>query len=106
MLGYSVGQVSLPVFSRLVNENRFDDLRRNLSDSLRLVLFLTVPTSALIAVLARPITAVIYQHGVFTAADARMTASMLVLYMIGVPFVSALRNVASAYYACHDARLR
>ncbi|MCX6566455.1 MAG: murein biosynthesis integral membrane protein MurJ [Candidatus Aminicenantes bacterium] len=104
MLGYSVGQVSLPVFSRLVNENRFDDLRRSLSDSLRLVLFLTIPTSLLIAVLARPITGVIYEHGVFTAADTRATAAMLILYMIGVPFVSALRNVASVFYACQDAR--
>jgi putative peptidoglycan lipid II flippase len=105
ILGVSVGQVSLPLFSRLVNENRFDDLRRALSDSLRLVLFLTIPTSALIAVLARPITSVIYEHGVFTAADTRATAAMLILYMIGVPFVSALRNIASVFYACQDARL-
>ena len=105
ILGVSVGQVALPAFSRLVNENRFDDLRRALADSLRLVLFLTVPTSALIAVLSRPLTRVIYEHGLFTAADTRITAAMLILYMIGVPFVSALRNIASVFYACGDARL-
>ncbi len=64
-----------------------------------------MPTSVLIAVLARPIIAVIYQHGLFTAADTRATAVMLVLYLIGAPFVSALRNLTSVFYACRDARL-
>jgi putative peptidoglycan lipid II flippase len=104
MLGVSVGQVSLTSFSRLVNENRFDDLRQALSESLRMVLFLTIPASALIAVLAHPITSAIYERGLFTADDTRKTAAMLILYMIGVPFVSALRNVASVFYAAQDAR--
>jgi putative peptidoglycan lipid II flippase len=104
MFGVAVGQVSLPSFSRFVNENRIDDLRRNLADSLRMVLFLTIPTSALIAALAYPITSVIYEHGRFTTADTKATAAILVLYIIGVPFVSALRNIASVYYAYHDAR--
>ncbi|MHB8054323.1 MAG: murein biosynthesis integral membrane protein MurJ [Candidatus Aminicenantales bacterium] len=104
MLGVSVGQVALPTFSRLVNENRLDDLRRTLSDSLRMVLFLTIPASAVIAVLARPLVSVIYEHGAFRASDTRATAAMLILYVLGVPFISALRNIASVFYAYHDAR--
>jgi len=104
MLGVAVGQVALPTFSRFVNENRLEDLKRTLSESLRMVLFLTIPTSALIAVLASPIVSVIYQHGKFHASDTRATAAMLVLYILGVPFVSALRNIASVFYAYRDAR--
>jgi len=104
MLGVSVGQVALPTFSRFVHEKRSDELRRTLSDSLRMVLFLTIPVSALIAVLARPIVFVIYEHGKFRASDTMATAAMLVLYIAGVPFVSALRNIASVFYAHHDAR--
>ncbi|MBM3295603.1 MAG: murein biosynthesis integral membrane protein MurJ, partial [Candidatus Aminicenantes bacterium] len=47
---------------------------------------------------------VIYEHGKFTAADTAATAAMLALYMIGVPFASALRNVAGVFYAYGDAR--
>jgi putative peptidoglycan lipid II flippase len=104
MLGVSVGQVALPTFSRFVNEKRLDDLKRTLSDSLRMVLFLTIPTSALIAVLARPLTSVIYEHGAFRASDTQATAAMLILYVLGVPFISALRNIASVFYAHQDAR--
>ncbi|MBN2207151.1 MAG: murein biosynthesis integral membrane protein MurJ [Candidatus Aminicenantes bacterium] len=104
LFGVAVGTVSLPAFSRLVVENRLDAVRSTLADSLKMVLFLTVPTSVLIAVLARPITRVVYQRGQFAAEDTIATAGVLVLYMIGVPFMSALRNLASVFYACKDAR--
>lgn len=105
LFGMAVLAVSLPSFSRLAAENRPDELRRALDDSLKMVLFLTVPTSALIAALARPLTSVIYEHGArFTAADTAATAAVLGLYMVGVPFISALRNVAGVFYAYRDAR--
>jgi putative peptidoglycan lipid II flippase len=104
LFGIAVGTVSLPKFSKLVLENRMDDVRATLADSLRMVMFLTIPTSALIAFLSRPITQVVYQRGHFTAADTIATAGALVLYMLGIPFMSALRNMASVYYACNDAR--
>jgi putative peptidoglycan lipid II flippase len=69
-----------------------------------MVLFLTVPTSVLIAFLSRPITRVIYQRGHFTAADTLATAGALVLYTLGIPFMSGLRNVAAVYYAYKDAK--
>jgi putative peptidoglycan lipid II flippase len=69
-----------------------------------MVLFLTVPTSALIACLAVPVTRAIYERGHFTAADTLATAGALVLYVLGIPFMSALRNVAAVFYACKDAK--
>src|SRR5512136_981079 len=69
-----------------------------------MVLFLTVPTSALIAGLALPVTRAIYERGHFTAADTMATAAALILYVVGIPFVSALRNVAAVFYAYKDAK--
>jgi putative peptidoglycan lipid II flippase len=69
-----------------------------------MVLFLTVPTSVLIAFLSRPITRIIYQRGHFTAEDTAATAAALVLFTLGIPFMSALRNVASVFYAFKDAK--
>jgi len=42
------------------------ELPSTLTDSLKMVLFLTVPTSALIAFLAVPVTRAIYERGRFT----------------------------------------
>jgi len=104
LFGIAVGTVALPSFSRLALKNDVEAVHSTLADSLKMVLFLTVPTSALMAFLARPITRVIYQRGHFTAADTIAVAGALVLYALGIPFMSGLRNVASVFYAYKDAR--
>ena len=104
LFGIAVGTVALPSLSRLVLDNDVAAVKSTLSDSLKMVLFLTVPTSALIAGLAIPATRAIYQRGHFTAADTLATAAALVLYVLGIPFMSALRNVAAVFYAYKDAK--
>jgi putative peptidoglycan lipid II flippase len=104
LFGIAVGTVALPSLSKLVLENDVASVRSTLTDSLKMVLFLTVPTSALIACLAVPLTRAIYERGRFTAADTLATAAALVLYVLGIPFMSALRNIASVFYAYKDAR--
>jgi putative peptidoglycan lipid II flippase len=105
LFGIAVMTVSLPTFSRFVSEGKLEDLRATFFDSLKMVLFLTIPTSAVIAFLSSPITSLIYEHGKFSAADTVPVARILVLYMIGVPFISALRNVAAVFYAHKDPKL-
>ncbi|MCX6569587.1 MAG: murein biosynthesis integral membrane protein MurJ [Candidatus Aminicenantes bacterium] len=104
LFGIAVGTVALPSISKLVLENDVAAVKATLSDSLKMVLFLTVPTSALIAGLAIPLTRAIYERGRFTVADTLATAAALVLYVLGIPFMSALRNVAAVFYAYKDAK--
>ncbi len=104
LFGIAVGTVALPSLSKMVLDNDVEAVRSTLSDSLKMVLFLTVPTSALICGLAIPLTRAIYERGRFTAADTLATAAALVLYTVGIPFASALRNVAAVFYAYKDAK--
>lgn len=104
LFGLAISAVALPAFSRFVAAGDFESVRTTLSDSLRLVLFLTVPTSALICVLAGPITSAIFRHGRFSAEDAAASAALLGVYILGVPFISVLRNLAAVFFAYKDAR--
>ena len=104
LFGIAVGTVALPSLSKLVIDNDTAAVRSTLTDSLKMVLFLTVPTSALIAFLAVPVTRAIYERGRFTTADTMATAGALVLYTLGIPFMAALRNVAAVFYAYKDAK--
>jgi len=104
LFGVAVGAVALPSLSKLVVEGDTVTIRGTLTDSLKMVLFLTVPTSALLVGLAVPVTRAIYERGHFTAADTLATAAALVLYVLGIPFMSALRNVAAVFYAYKDAK--
>src|SRR5512136_690998 len=104
LFGIAVGTVALPSLSRLVLDGNVAAVKTTLADSLKMVLFLTVPTSALLCGLAIPVTRAIYQRGHFTAADTLATGAALVLYVLGIPFASALRNVAAVFYAYKDAK--
>ncbi len=104
LFGIAVGTVALPSLSKLVLADDVGAIRSTLADSLKMVLFLTVPSSILIACLAAPLTRAIYERGRFTTADTVATAAALVLYALGIPFMSALRNVAAVFYAYKDAK--
>ncbi len=104
LFGIAVGTVALPMFSKFVVENNLTEIRKTLFDSLKLVFFLTVPTSIIIAFLSHPITSIIYEHGRFTPFDTNATAQALILYIIGIPFIAGLRNIAAVFYAYKEAK--
>jgi len=104
LFGIAVSAVALPALSKFVVERNLIEIRKTLFDSLKLVFFLTIPTSIIIAFLSHPITSMIYEHGRFTTFDTNATAQALILYIIGIPFMAGLRNVAVVFYAYKDAR--
>jgi putative peptidoglycan lipid II flippase len=105
LFGVAVGTVTLQSLSRIVLDNDTAAVKSRLIDSLKMVLFLTIPTSVLIAFLSRPITRVIYQRGHFRPEDTVPTAVALILYTLGIPFIAGIRNVAAVFYAYKDAKM-
>jgi putative peptidoglycan lipid II flippase len=104
LFGVAVGTVTLQSLSRHVVANDTAAVRSRLVDSLKMALFLTVPTSIMIAFLSRPLTRVIYQRGHFRPEDTLPTALAVILYTLGIPFIASIRNVAAVFYAYKDAR--
>src|SRR5574340_423349 len=80
-------------------------VRETLASALRLVAFLNVPSAVGLAVLARPIISVIYEHGRFHASDTDATAQALVCYALGLYAYSGVKVLAPAFYALDRARI-
>ena len=55
--------------------------------------------------LARPIVAVIFEHGEFTAADTVATAAALQFYAIGLVGYSVVRIISPTFYALGRSRV-
>jgi len=104
LFGIAVGTVALPTISKYVVEEKFDEAKSTFFDSLQLVFFLTITTSIILAFLSQPITRLIYERGRFTSFDTYATTQALILYIIGVPFIAGIRNVAAVFYAYRDAK--
>jgi putative peptidoglycan lipid II flippase len=104
LFGIAVGTVALPTISTFVAEKKFSEAKSTLIDSLKLVFFLTVSTSIIIAFLSYPITKIIYERGRFSALDTYATMQALILYIVGIPFAAGIRNVAAVFYAFKDSK--
>ncbi|MBI4388037.1 MAG: murein biosynthesis integral membrane protein MurJ [Candidatus Omnitrophica bacterium] len=100
----SFATVILTEMSRHAAQKNEREMKETLSFSLRMVSFVTIPASLGLAILAQPITQVLFQHGNFNATDTERTAFALVFYAIGIFFVAGARIVVQAFYAIQDTK--
>ena len=101
LLGAALATVALPALSRHAqNPDAFNHI---LDRALRLVVFLAVPASVGLMLLAGPIVSAVFMRGEFSQADADMTARAAVAYGVGVLGLTATRPLAAAFFARHDA---
>ena len=104
VLGVSVAIALFPTFSRDAALGRIAEIRHQLSASLRLLIFLAAPLTAVMIVLAGPIAAVFFQYGLFSAAATERTASALVFFSIGLAGHIVVHVLTRAFYAMQDTR--
>jgi putative peptidoglycan lipid II flippase len=104
VFGVAIATATLPSLSRSSINPDYSEFRQTLSHSLALVFLLCIPSAVGLAVLARPIVALIFEHGKFTAFDTMQTANALAAYAIGLAGYGAIKVLSPAFYALNDAR--
>jgi putative peptidoglycan lipid II flippase len=104
VLGVSVAVALFPSLSRDAALGRLPEIRRAVSGSLRVLIFLAAPLTAALIVLAEPITSVFFQYGLFSARSAERTASVLVFFAIGLVGHIVVHVLSRAFYAMQDTR--
>ena len=105
IFGVAIGTASVPVLSRMASEGKFSDFRKTLSDSLKLVFLMTLPSACGLIVLGEPIISLLYSHGgAFKDSDVPATAYALTGYAVGLTGYSAIKILSPAFYALNDAK--
>jgi putative peptidoglycan lipid II flippase len=99
LFGVSLATVTLPAVARSYARQELGPFGNTVKSSLRLALFLSIPAAVGLIVLAKPVIALIYQHGRFTAHDTAMTALALQAYAIGLAGYAAIRLLTPCFYA-------
>ncbi|MGH7009288.1 MAG: murein biosynthesis integral membrane protein MurJ, partial [Caulobacteraceae bacterium] len=101
LFGVSLATVTLPSVARAFSRGDLPAFGATAKDSLRLAWFLALPAAVGLAVLARPIISLIYEHGRFNAHDTAMTALALQAYTVGLAAYAAIRVLVPCFYALH-----
>lgn len=104
IVGVSIAVALFPTLSRDAALGRFSEVRGAVAGSLRVIIFISAPITALMVVLAEPLTAVFFQYGLFDERSAELTSYALVFFAIGLGAHSAVQVLTRAFYAMHDTR--
>lgn len=105
LISVAIALASLPSLSRYFAARDEDSFRRTLGRGLRFVLILIVPAAVALALLAAPVTRLLFQHGAFTSADTTAVVAALLIYLIGMVFAAVDFPLNYAFYARNNTLL-
>jgi len=82
----SIATILFPTLARFAARGATDDLRRTMANGVRQICLLLIPSAVLMAVLAEPITRLLYERGEFDAQATDLVTTALVWWSISLPF--------------------
>lgn len=94
----------LPAFSEHVAARDLGELKRTIGFSLKLVAVVSFPAAAGLIALNVPIMRTLFERGRFDSASTAVSSSCLLLFALGLPFVSGVKVVAPAFFSLKDTR--
>jgi putative peptidoglycan lipid II flippase len=86
LFSISIATILFPTLSRFAARGARDDLRRTMGNGVRQICLLLIPSAVAMAVLAEPITRLVYQRGAFGAHATDLTSTAMVWWSISLPF--------------------
>lgn len=101
----SMAIAAYPTLAAFAAERNMRAFRSTLNESLRNILFLTVPCAALLYVLSVPIITFLLQHGKFTVADTQLTAGVLRYLSIGIFAWGSASLLTRGFYALQSSKV-
>src|SRR6188768_2833241 len=99
MFSVAVATVLFPRLSRLAAREDMDGFRHNVATGLRQIAFTLIPASVFTAILATPITRLIYEHGKWTPENTTVTAQALAAFSLGLAFNGAMLMLNRAFFS-------
>jgi putative peptidoglycan lipid II flippase len=95
----AVATVLFPTLSRMASARNPTGMRRTLGNGIRQINLLLIPSAALLAVLAVPITRLVYQHGSFHTFSTHLVARALFWFAFSLPFAGVNLLLSRTFFA-------
>lgn len=98
--------ISTAAFPRMAEQAARDrgELEDTISRALRLILYLTIPASVGLMVLAKPITAFLLRSGAFNSTSTDLVVGAVVFYSLALFAHAGIEILSRGYYAMSDTR--
>lgn len=103
-IGVAMGVAILPTLSAHAAKGEMDALKENLSFGLRLVFFISIPSTLALIILNVPIINVLFERGEFTRFATQATAEALLFYSLGLSAFIGVKVIVPAFYSLQDTK--
>ncbi|MFH1201767.1 MAG: murein biosynthesis integral membrane protein MurJ [Candidatus Omnitrophota bacterium] len=101
-IGATIGTVAFPVMAQQKVDRDWINLKETFFASLRIIIFIGIPLSAALMILARPIIELLFARGEFGPQAVGMTADALFYYSWGLLGFCANVILIRAFYSLQD----
>jgi putative peptidoglycan lipid II flippase len=99
LFSVAIATILFPTLSRLAARGDTDALRSVMANGLRQILLLLIPSAVVMAVLAEPITRLVYQRGEFDAAATNLVADAMFWWAFSLPAQGASLLLSRTFFA-------
>lgn len=104
LFGSSVSTAAFPTLAGYAARGRFEHVRSIIMETLRGILFLTIPSGIGLAVLAFPIAQALLEHGNFDLLATHFASVVLLFFAVGLPGLAAVEILTRSFYALQDSK--
>jgi putative peptidoglycan lipid II flippase len=104
VIGVSVAVALFPTLSQDAALGRIPNIRRQVSNAVRVLAFVAAPLTAIMVVLREPLTSVFYQYGLFSQDATERTARTLLFFALGLVGHIVVHVLARTFYAMQDTK--
>lgn len=101
-VGQGIGVASFPFLAQLYSEGKFDELNSLLNSTLKGLIALLLPISALTMAQSRPVVYLVFSHTQLQPADLDATAVTLAYFSLGMFAWGAQNILARGFYATRN----
>ena len=102
VVGVAVGTALLPLMSRQLGAADYKGALESQNRAVEFSLFLTLPATVALVVLAQPIISVLFERGAFDTASVKATGDALAMYALGLPAYVMVKALVPGFFARED----
>ncbi|MBN2563247.1 MAG: murein biosynthesis integral membrane protein MurJ [Phycisphaerae bacterium] len=102
VLAISLATAAFPLFSLYASRGEMGSLRSSVAQSLRLAVFVGLPSGVIMILLAEPIVSLLFQHGRFGPEQTLRAARVLQWYGLGMTAFCCQHILLRAFYSLKD----
>jgi putative peptidoglycan lipid II flippase len=99
LFSVAIATILFPTLARYAARTDYDALRRTMANGVRQIALLLIPCAVIMAVLAEPITRLVYERGQFDAAATDLVSEAMLWWALSLPFQGISLLYSRTYFS-------